>query len=243
MSLWYLHSYSLCILWQTANWSSAYLTPVATAVSASWSSSPTTKTLFIVWPHHVSEKVIRAKTSSCWHLGGSRAMPGDCIPHWGSSSLFFRGWRTATSLCWTISGILTWSHSDRSLCPPTLPWRTTPEERFSAPASPSWKSPVVSPRFDLMRTRGGHAAAKVSPSYLWWPLVFSFRSPTTTRPRQASCPTSPLTSQASPPAFTARSRPAVTSWRPTRTAKVPCQYKGCDACMFGRGPAEGEATV
>lgn len=87
-------------------------------------------------------------------------------------------------------------------------------------------------------TRGSWSQSELP----WWLLAFSFRSPTTTRPHQASCPTSPLTSQASPPAFTALSQPAVTSWRPTRTARVPCHYKVRDTNMFGHSPAEGESN-
>lgn len=79
-------------------WSLAYLTPlsqrtlisVATVASVRWSLRPTTKTLFIVWPHHLSEKVIKARTSSCWHPGGGRATPGACIPYWGSCSCYFK---------------------------------------------------------------------------------------------------------------------------------------------------------
>lgn len=63
---------------------------VATAVSVRWSSRPTTKTLFIVWPHHPSEKEIKARTSSCWHPGGSRATPGACILYWRSCSCYLK---------------------------------------------------------------------------------------------------------------------------------------------------------
>lgn len=95
---WFLHLYnmqsqdSLDRTTWCEDWNLAYLTPVVTAVSARSSSRPTTKTLFIVWPHHLSEKVIKAKTSSCWHPGESRAMPGVCIPYWGSCSFYFKGW-------------------------------------------------------------------------------------------------------------------------------------------------------
>lgn len=144
--------------------------------------------------------------------------------------LYFYWYRIVHGLCCSLflslSGIRTWLLSVRSLCPPTLPLRTTPGGRFSVLASPSWSSPVSSPR---LAKPEGHAAQTAhilaqSVKAMELLVVFCFRSPTTTRPHRVSCPTSPQTSPASPPPSAALSVPVAISWRPIRTAKLPCQY-------------------
>lgn len=50
-----------------------------------------------------------------------------------------------------LVGTLIWSPYALSHCPLTLRLWTTTGERFSAPASPSWRSPALSPRFYICR--------------------------------------------------------------------------------------------
>lgn len=163
--------------------------------------------------------------------------------------LYFYWYRIVHDLCCSLfpslSGIRTWLLSVRSLCPPTLPVRTTPGARFSVLASPSWSSPVSSPRLakqeGLTAQRAYILAQSVKAMQLL--VVFCFRSPTTTRPHQVSCPTSPQTLPASPPPSTALSVPVAISWRPIRMAKLPCHYYTVRNQKYCHGPATGGVEI